>query len=190
MADEMDGTQKVTEAVRKVFSVDDIPVLTNTVGKRWVRIPEWGDSEVCVWGTRLTDRARIESDAAQAGDKPTQAAIRRQIAAVIECTRDGDGPDAARIFERARDWGWLERQPASALDAIYAAVRDLDASGATTQAVEDLFGLPEIRTEIEQLKSCLSYIASVSGCCTDCPQNSQGTCPLRSSTQPSPQTES
>lgn len=190
MADEMDGTQKVEQAVRTVFRAEDIPTLTNTVGKRWVRIPEWGDREVCVWGTRLGDRARIESDAAQAENRPAQAAIRRQIAAVIECSRDGDGPDAKLLFERKRDWGWLEQQPASALDAIYATVRDLDASGATTAVVEDLFGVAEIRTEIEQLRSCLSYIASVSGYCTDCPQNSQGTCPLRSSTQPSPQTES
>lgn len=185
-----DGEQKVATAVRKVFSIADIPTLGHTVAKRWVRVPEWGDAEVCMWGTTLDDRARIESDAAFAEKDEIQAAIRRQISAIIACARDGDTPDAKRLFAPEKHWAWLQAQPSSVLNPLYAAVLDLDISGAATQEVEDLFGIAGLKAEVAALRNCLSYIASASASCTDCPENSQGTCQLRPSMPPSPPTES
>jgi hypothetical protein len=181
------GEEQVAQAVaetigekRRVFSIADIPNLTNTVNKRWLTVPEWGSAEVCVWGTTVGDTVRIESDAKLAGADEMKAAARRQIATIIETCRDGDTPEASRLFRRDLHWGWLEAQPSSVLDALYGCVRDMDSDGSTRQAMVDFLGIPELVAEVAQLKSCLTNIASVSGSCTDCHQNSPETCPLLS----------
>ncbi len=196
----MDGEEKVAQAVREVFSASDIPTLGNTVQTRWVTVPEWGGKSVCVWGTTMHERLTIESDAAMEAQNPARAANRRQIAAVIDCVRDGDGPDAKPIFERSAHWAWMEKQPTSVLDPLFECIRELDSSGTAMAAVEDffrskrsefegLFGVTALKAEVDQLRSCLSYTASASGACTDCPQSS-ATCPRGSSTSPLQPTES
>lgn len=164
---------------RKVLCAEDIPLLGHTVRKRWLGVPEWGGREVCMWGTTLGDRVRIEADAAMAGDDTNKAALRRQVATVLECARDGDGPEARRVFCREQHWGWLEQQPSSVLDPLYLAVADLDlGSEAQAEAVMSFFEIAE------DLRHCLTRIASACGACTDCPANCPPASPPRPSTPP------
>ncbi len=178
-----DGEQKVAEAVREVLNPSDIASMGNTVGTQWMQVPEWGNKWVCVWGTTLPHRVRIEADAALAETDAAQA-LRRQVAGIIECVKDGDGLDAKPIFERAAHWGWLEKQPVSVLDALWLTIRVLDMGGG---AVEELFGGKALQEQLTEIKSCLSFIGSHCGACTDCPKKS--TCPLQPSTEPSQPTE-
>lgn len=165
-----------TETERKVICAEDIPLLGHTVRKRWLRVPEWGGREVCMWGTTLGERVRIEADAAMAGDDANSAALRRQVATVLECARDGDQAEAQRVFSREQHWGWLQQQPSSVLDPLYLAVADLDlGSESAAQAVVSFFATDD------NLRLCLTRIASACGACTDCPAN----CPQKSPPPPS-----
>ena len=180
-----DGQEKVAEAVdaqRKAFTLDLIASLGDTIPKRWVTVKEWrvvrpdgelvSDGSVCVWGTSLAQTKAIEQDVAMAKGDATDAFARRMVATIIECVRDGDGEDAKPLFNRAKHWGWLEKQPTTVLDALYGAVQELDmASGVKMENILDFFAMTGA------LRECLQRIASRCDACTDCPANSQATCP-------------
>lgn len=160
---------------RNVFDVAQIAALGNVVPRKWLRVPEWDNAEVCVWGTDLNAQKAINQDASLGGDSMDEAAKRRIVATVIETCKDGDGDDAKPIFERERHWKWLERQPASVLNSLMNTVQELDmSSGLRAQEILDFFGMTEA------LGNCLTSIASVCGASTDyllnCPETSP---PLR-----------
>jgi hypothetical protein len=155
---------------RSVFSTAKIiadPALQWTIPFRWVRMPEWGADEVCVWGTRLDDTSRIADEIRLAGDDTDKAEQRRIVATVIQCCRDGEGAEAKRVFGKS-DWEWLAAQPTSALNRIVNAVQELDASGGIRERdIYDFFVM------MQALESALSSIASACGCSIDSRASSQ-----------------
>jgi hypothetical protein len=194
-----DGHEKVAEAIaeqRKAFTVDLIASLGDTVPKRWVKVNEWrvvapdgevrSDGSVCVWGTTLAQTKAIEQDVRLAqGKDPGEAMSRRIIATIIECAHAGEEPDAPLLFTRAAHWGWLAKQPTTVLDALFGAVQELDmASGVKMENILDFFAMTG------SLRDCLQRIASRCDACTDCPANSQVTCPQQALTLASSRTTS
>lgn len=197
--EQKDGQEKVAEAIRaeetrKVFRAAHKAVIGNTVPRRWVKVPEWrvvaedgtveSDGSVCVWGTTSAETKRIIEDVNAAGDKASEAADRQRIATVIECVREGDGskeyPSTKPVFNRKDDWGWVAGQPTRVMDLLYGTVQELDmASGISMENILDFFEMTGA------LRDCLRRIGSASGACTDCPQNSQRTCPQQALTLPS-----
>jgi hypothetical protein len=157
--------------VRQVFDPASIATLGNVVRRRWVEVPEWGGASVCLWGTTFADAARIEGDVAL--EEANLARFQRRcIATIIECARDGDGPEAKPVFERTAHWGWLEKQPNSVLLRLYNVVSELDAiDGVTGEQIASFF------ETVGSLKACLTHIASHCDACTDCPANSRPECP-------------
>lgn len=154
-----------------VFTVADIATLGHTVQKRWVRVPEWGNKQLCMWGTTGLETRKINDECGIALKDPTQFALRRRTATILYCARDGDGPDAKPVFGHDQ-WGWLEAQPNSALDTLYNAVQELDiSSGIKADQIIDFFAV------VGSLRTCLAHIGSACGACTDCPENSRMSCP-------------
>lgn len=157
-----------------VFDPATIPMLGNTVRKQWVRIPEWGNREVCMWGTDSRSARRIADETRAAGDNPIEAQARNRIATIIHCARDGDGADAKPIFDTVTHWGWLEGQGTSVTDRLFGTVQELDRStGFTQEALYSFFAMTHA------LQECLRRIGSHSGACTDCPESCQPTCPQK-----------
>ncbi|MFA5715271.1 MAG: hypothetical protein WC998_06005 [Candidatus Paceibacterota bacterium] len=190
---ETDGVEKVAEAVQRVvFDAGSLAGLGNTIGNKWVPVPEWRNRsedgtlgpipQVCVWGTTIIDRMRIESDVTL-GERDEQKALRRQVATIIECVRDGEASGASLIFNRAAHWGWLEKQPASVLDRLFIAVLELDKITDVASAEMDAFFAPP-RTQ-----TCLTRIASACGACTSCPENCPQAQPQQTSASPEQPTE-
>jgi hypothetical protein len=154
----------------EVFDPASIVALGNVVRRRWIEVPEWDGKSVCMWGTTFADAARIEGDAAL-GEVPMVQGHRRRIATIIECARNGDGPEAKPLFERTAHWGWLETQPTSVILRLYNVVEELDATDSvTTDQIASFFAI------VGSLKKCLTHIASHCDACTDCPANSRPDC--------------
>lgn len=155
-----------------VFDIATIATLDQTVPTRWVRIAEWNNQEVCVWGTDLNAQKRINQDMrlANEGDQD-QILQRRAIATIIDCCKDGDGPDAKPLFERDKHWGWVAKQPTSVIDLLVGTVQELDvSSGLRAKDILDFFAMTGA------LETCLTSIASHCGVSTDslanCPETS------------------
>lgn len=170
--DEKQVQEQEAAPKRKVFDAAQIATLGNVVPRKWVRVPEWDNAEVCVWGTDLNAQKNINQDTRICGDDMDEAAKRRIIATIIETCKDGDGDDAKPIFVREQHWKWLERQPASVLNNLMNTVQELDMSGGLrAQEIIDFFAMTEA------LGDCLTSIASACGACTDYLANCQETSP-------------
>ena len=137
-----------------------------------MRVAEWNNQEVCVWGTDLNAQKRINQDMrlANEGDQD-QILQRRAIATIIDCCKDGDGPDAKPLFERDKHWGWIAKQPTSVIDLLVGTVQELDvSSGLRAKDILDFFAMTGA------LETCLTSIASHCGVSIDslanCPETS------------------
>lgn len=165
--------QQEEQQKHDVFDVASIEGLGKTVQRRWVRVPEWDNKEVCMWGTTRADIKTIYEQQKTAGEHDADIQTHRIAATVMCCARDGDGDDAERLFNEFK-LGWLQQQPTSVLDRLYNAVQELDlSSGVREQDILDFFGM------MGALNSCLRRIASVCDACTDCPESSRMSCPLQ-----------
>jgi hypothetical protein len=170
-----DDEQGLTpERQRVVLQAVDVATAGDIVPKRWVDLPEFGGKSVCVWGTTRGERTRIISDMRGAGDDTDAAATKHMVATVIECVRDGDGPEAKRIFDRVTHWGVIEKWPSGLIERIVNAVQELDTSGGVT--VDELVSFFRVTGT---LGDALMSIASACGVSTDCLANSPTGSPLR-----------
>ena len=161
--------------VSDVFDPSCIPSLGNTRPFRWVTVPEWRNSRVCMWGCDLADNRAIDADARTGCELDTVDGRilfgdRRKVATILQCAHTGEPPDGKVMFDRSA-WSWLESEPVSVTESLVNAVQELNmSSGIRADQVVSFFGI------VGSLKSCLTSIASHCDACTDCPQNSRDGC--------------
>lgn len=137
----------------------------------WVRMPEWGGQEVCVWQLSARQQNKLVL-ATQDVKDPIKRMELAEVMRVCRSCYDGDSTDAETVFTETEDLEWLMEQPSSAIRRICEKSQEIDGEAAI--ATEDLVAF---FVAIPAVLGCLSTIVSACECCTDCPRNSQPTCP-------------
>jgi len=168
----MDTTQGEQQAV---LTAEDLVGLTDAFPRELVFVPEWGKS-VWVWAYDLNGERDRWNDM-QNGQDDADRINRGMIARVIAAVRQGgdmvDGKLPPPLFTRVAHWEMLKQQPLGVVKRLCEVSERLSGeSFATQEQIAAFFGL------LGQVIPCLRHIVSHCDACTDCPRNSQATCPL------------
>jgi len=173
-----DKEEKIEETEERFLSLDDLPDVESAYPRRKLWVPEWR-RWVWVWALDIGAEGRIRETMEALPSLDADAKLRRaMVRRVIEAVRvsgelDENGKPPAPLFDLKTHFGWLERQPIGAITRICRLSQQLDGQDeGTLERMEAFFEM------LPAVLGCLKHIASVSGACTGCPQNSQETCPL------------
>jgi len=134
----------VEEPKREIFTRDDM----KAVKVQSVLIPLWNGKYAWAHEPTVKQKAGWTMTAARTDGRMDIG--RFQLEAFVDIIKDGPGADAQPIFDRLKDWGWLEKQSAAVIENAVQAAHALGIPNEQAlDTMRDFFGetLKELKSE-------------------------------------------
>jgi len=141
----MEEIKEVAEEPKwEIFTREDI----KAVKVQSVLVPLWNGKYA--WAHEPTMKQKADWTMAAARGDGRLDFGKFNLEAFVDIIRDGPGVEAEPIFDRLKDWGWLEKQSAAVIENAVQAAHALGVPNEKAlEAMRDFFGetLKELKSE-------------------------------------------